>query len=198
MPETQKVRMETAGVADYGGFTQRNFFRNDSGVVALPVAGRTAAHRRIRLHGGMGTRIVKWRADRTGRPPVIPAAADTDADVLLSHQVIPHLPRPQSGGDAYDWSVEGEYVYVQKAPRTAGVDSFPVGDHPYPVQPVFQVASTLAAPYLGYYTAAADGQKFDALITKLASVVPTDANGQWQWPFLALPAVLSSTHLIGG
>lgn len=190
--------LEVNGVTDYEKVNQRNDYTHDLGVVVVPVAGRESAHRNIRLHGGVAKRTVRWTSARKGRPPVIPKAVDTDGDTLLGVQVSPHLPTPQVGGNGYDWTVEGVYTYVQKSPRLTGTDAFPVGDYPYPVQPVFSVATQLAQPYISqYYTAAVAGTKFTSLTNHLLSVVPWEG-GQWTWPFLSLPGALSSEHLIQG
>lgn len=194
----QVERLEQGGHQDYKGFAQKNDFQHDLGLVVLPVASRTAAHRVIRLHGGYATRRVTWRADRTGRPPIIPAAADTEGDKLLSASVVPRLPVPMRGEAGYEWSVSGEYVYVQNTPRVAGETTFPVGNYPFVVEPAASVAEDIARPFVQqHYVGAPAGERFPTFIEYVAG--RTDLRDpEWIWPFLALPSKFTSTHIIGG
>lgn len=191
-------RLEVVGVQDYTSYAQQHQFSHDLGVVPIPVASRTAGHKVIRLHGGMATRKVDWVAGRAGRPPVIPAAGDTEGDTLLSSTVVPHLPVMQSGAAGYNWRVTGSYLYVQNDPRVAGTDPFPVGNYPFEVEPAASVARDVLDPYVEtYYINATEGRRFPTLIEQVANDLDM-SQPMWTWPILALPSRFTSTHIIGG
>jgi hypothetical protein len=181
---------------------QTTEYSHDPGLVALPVASRASAHRLIRLHGGIGKRRVKWRMDREGAPPYIPAARNlSDGDVLLSSTVTPSLPRPNPTVNGFDWSVEGEYVFVQARPRLAGRHTFPAGNHAFIVQPqakfaAKKVESVLTGVYSDPNIAAED--KIDSVMNFAATYATIGPDGTIEWPFTILPAEASSTHIIGG
>lgn len=189
------TRIETSGYKDYREYSQKNDFSHDLGLAVLPVAGRTAAHRVIRLHGGMATRTVKWRAQRDGRPPLIPAAIDSRADTLLHTVVRPSLP-VMNGGGGFDWAVEGEYTFVQNSPREAGTHTFPVGEYPFTVHPSFAAGTALISGPAGEYYTGTD--PFNTLMEYVAAKLERSPNPDWTWPLLALPSIFSSDHLIGG
>lgn len=197
MSLSQQRRVE-GEAGSYRDYSQDHVYSHDHGLVVLPVAGRAAGHRVIRLHGGIATRTVNWSASRGGRPPLIPAAADTNGDTLLSSTIVPTLPRVNAQARSYDWSVSGTYVYVQNTPRVPGVNAFPAGNHPYAVLPQAALAagelpSNLMTP--GYSGNRADAQT--EYLTGQGGHNPENA-GYTSWPLTVLPAAYSSTHIIGG
>ncbi len=181
--------VESAGFGDYTGYDQTHEFVTVPGVVQVPVASRSAAHRLIRLHGGYGKRITRFAASRFGRPPVMPAAADTNGDTLLGTTVIPSLPRPNNQANGYDWKVSGEYTFAQNAPRVPGVDTFPVGSHPYALPAQQTMAILLSQPSEQQST-------FTGFYTDIATNVVDLDTGFFLWPFLALPSVFFSEALV--
>lgn len=190
-PPTERV--DAIETTDYKNHQVENKFVGDDGLVVLPVASRTPAFRLIRLHGGYGTRHVRWKTTREGKPPIIPAATDTAEDKLLSATVVTELPRVNNSG-GYDWTVGGEYRYVQLVSRRPGYSALPVGNYPFVVEPQATRAAELIRPVASAY---AGDLPFQALIAK-AQGLPVVSGGSITWPLLALPAVLSSTHIIGG
>lgn len=186
------LRLESSNFGDYKHIEQDNDFTYDSGVAVCPVATRTAAHKIIRLHGGIGFRITRWSASRDGRPPIIPAYGNAGSDRILSATVTPSLPVIDPTNSAYNWTVSGEYIYVQNSPRLAGYNTFPVGQYPFPVLPQMNMASAMLEPYFAYYTGADPMQN---LVETAAADIKFKQ--QYTWPILALPSVFSSTHIIG-
>jgi len=183
---------------EYEKYEQDSNFDYDTGVVVMPVAGRSPRFRRIRLHGGYGKRIVKFHAIRKEKPPVIPQMTDTTYDKFLGGEVIASLPvqNPQSG--AFTFEMHGRYVFVQASPRIVGVNTIPTGGYPYPLIPTDKMASDLAQPTMSAaptFLSAANPQ--DAAAQHLSSVV-IRADGQYAWLFTMIPPVYSSETLISG
>lgn len=181
---------EQTGHQDYNEYNQWHEYTQVPGVMQVPVASRTSAHRLIRLHGGYGTRIVKWRASRFGRPPVIPAAAGTTDDTLLGTTVTPTLPSPNEQAGGFDWSVSGEYRYAQNEERVPGTDAFPVGQHPF-VNPIQEQIATGLTTQISV-----SPSDFNAFYTAVGTAVYDAATGAYLWPFLALAPAFSSEDLI--
>lgn len=127
----------------YIEYAQNHAYRSDLGYVVMPVAQRTPAWRRIRLHGGLAFREVRWRAARAGLPPIVPAAEDVGTDLILSSTFVPHLPTPNPDQGGYNWTIEGTYVYLQGNPRTPGVDAFPTGAFPFGIAPNDAIAQSM-------------------------------------------------------
>jgi hypothetical protein len=199
MASTPRPRLDNEA-ASYAGYHAKNDYSHDLGVVVMPVASATPAHRLIRLHGGVGYRTVRWEARRVGAPPTIPAAGDTGGDTLLATHVVPHLPVPDTAG-GYDWIVGGEYTFVQNAPRVAGVNAFPAGEHPFQT-----VQSKIATNIVGSYgrsiLSQAQGELTVAVVDRFTEYMTGQsyrgADGVPVWPLTVLPAAASSTHIIGG
>lgn len=194
IPQKSRIDTESASYMEYGA---KNDYHNNRGLIVCPVAGRTAGHRVIQLHGGFGTRTVRWKAKRAGAPPVIPAAANTAGDTLLSEHVMPFQPIPDEKG-GYDWLVTGEYTFVQNAPRVAGINAFPAGEFPF-MTPQGRIAEQI----VGLYGASIISQtpltrEVVDLFTEYATTQTYRTEGVPVWPFTVLPAAASSTHIIGG
>lgn len=198
MSVDQTVRLDP-DAGSYREEQQDHAYEHDQGLCVLPVAQATSKHRVIRLHGGYGMRRVTWSSARVGCPPMIPAAANTTGDTLLSATVVPSLPTIDKANDAYSWVVRGEYLYVQNAPRVAGENAFPAGNRPYLVLPQAQFGGDLIENY-GDAIQQADNPD-DALTEAVGDAYDTDLRGEDGsvfWPFTTVPAFLSSTHIIGG
>jgi hypothetical protein len=98
---------------DYTGYRQETTYEYDPGVFILPVASTTEKPPKIvRVHGGLGRRVVKFAASKKGTPPVLPAATDTDRDTLVGSTVVVPLPAFDDKVAGYHWQVGGTYTYV--------------------------------------------------------------------------------------
>lgn len=185
---------EAGGYNDYQRFDQNNHYTYDSGLVALPVAGPTPAVRVIRLHGGYGTRTLNYAMARDGRPPVIPAMIDTPNDTFLSGDVAFGLPGSGQTSQGYNWSVTGEYTFIQLTPRIVGENTFPVG-----VYPGAQVTQDLGADGQGGADTVPPYEsmtlpEWEAFWTPIASAAEANPlNSDWTWPYLAFPPIYSSS-----
>lgn len=183
---------------NYNGYSQDHKFEYDSGLMVLPTAGRTPGHKVIRLHGGVGMRRVKWESERDGRPPILPAAVDTIYDKLLSTDVTAAMPVPNPQSGAYTFSVHGEYLFVQKAPRMVGRDALPTAMFPFPVEPMDTVATALAKPVLqNAVDITANSTDPIGDLSNAVGVAVMTANGDSLWPFTFIPAIFSGTTISG-
>lgn len=177
------------------GYKQDHEYTHDSGVVVLPVAGRTAKHRRIRLHGGIGHRIVRWEASRLGKPPLAPKP-ETIGDTILSTCVHAHLPIPSPGSNAYLFRMSGEYVFVQDSPRVVGVNALPTGAHPYPVEPMDTVAETTLGSALSQSPPTTIAE-FDTVVEALQNRVVNSGASDFVWPLTVFPIHFTGNLLMG-
>lgn len=185
-----------AGVSSYGPVTQDHQYETDLGYAVMPVAGRTPAFRRIRLHGGIAFRRVKWSAQRKGKPPIIPSPADLadgvgTTDYLLAHTVVPSLPVPNIDAGGYNWAVAGEYVYVQAAPRVVGVNTLPTGGFPFAVGGPDDLAGAIATQ-AGALNANTTDDQYAAIESGVDHI-----RDSFFWPFTALSPTFSASDLIG-
>lgn len=184
-----------SNTARYSEYAQDHNFEYDDGLVVMPLAQSTPGHRLIRIHGGVGMRVVRWKAERVGQPPTAPAHANTLGDTILSSSVHAALPLPQPQSGTYLFKMWGEYRYVQNEPRIVGTNSLPTGAHPYPVEPMDSMAqaaagstSTSAAPL---DTLAA----YDAEVNRITDRIAT--GGTFSWPITVIPAYFTA-HTIAG
>lgn len=194
------LALERTNLGGYRAADQSHSFDYDRGLVQLPVAGRTAATRLIRLHGGMGTRTVKFKFIRQGKPPVIPEMRDTSGDTLLDAWISPVTPIPSATGVGMDWCVSGEYTYAQNTPRIAGTHAIPVGQLPYVDQALTTQAANMtpsqaAATYQTYYTIN-PAQAFQNFVAAVADAAEVKPDGDYEWPFFAIPTIFVSNHII--
>lgn len=168
------------------GYEQDHRYDYDSGVVVMPVAQRTAKHRRIRLHGGLGMRVVEWKATSEGKPPVIPTPQNTSNDVILSSTIHAELPIPKPTAGVYQFTARGTYTYVQVEPRIAGTNALPTGIFPFPVDPMDTIA-------FGYVGETLDSQSItnmatmDAAVAAIENAVLGDGSTPFSWPFTVFP-----------
>lgn len=181
---------ERGGIQDYDEYQQTHEYVHVGGVVQLPVASRTSAHRLIRLHGGYGKRIVKWTASRHGRPPQIPLPS-ARGDTLLNTTIAPILPRPNDQAAGYDWRVSGVYEFAQDTVRVPGTDAFPVGSYPWTGTVQGQAAAILATET----TESPSPSNFNAYYSDLGVQIYDPVTGAYIWPFLALPPAFSGALL---
>lgn len=190
--ETRSSRTE------YNGYNQNHEYEHDTGLIVLPTASRTSGHKVIRLHGGVAMRRVKWHSERDGRPPIIPAAVSTIYDTILHTSVTAALPVPNEQAGSYTFSVKGEYLFVQKAPRVAGTHAFPTAMFPFPIEPMDTIATALAKPVLSNAVSltAASTDPIGDLSNAVGTAVMGD-NPENLWPFTFIPAVFSGTTISG-
>lgn len=124
------------GGHDYTGYRQATDFDYDPGVFVLPLASRTPQTVIVRVHGGLGTRVVNVAASKRGSPPILPAAVDTDQDTLIGCSVNIPLPAFNHNSPGFDWAATGTYVYVttgRGGPRIPGKSMLPAGQYPFPL-----------------------------------------------------------------
>lgn len=178
-----------ADVTSYSEYSQDHEFEHDLGVIVLPVASRESAYRRIRLHGGVGIRKVKWSAARAGKPPIIPKAVDLHNDSLLHSRVNAKLPLAQPQTGTFLFHVSGEYEYVQTTPRVAGVNAIPTASYPYSVDPMDTIATSFIGQGFSVPTTVAE---FDTAVTYVDSTVRRGRGTAFTWPFTAIPASFSA------
>lgn len=194
------TRVEDILTGGYRASDQTHDFSYDRGLIQLPVASRVAGSRLIRLHGGCGKRVVRFRFVREGKPPIIPAMADTSGDTLLAASVAPATPMPSVTGRGLDWVVSGEYVYAQDTPRIVGNHALPVGQHPFLDRSLVsetQAAVPSSAINLYVNTVSEDpATAFQLLVETTAAATTINADGDYSWPLFALPTAFSSNHII--
>lgn len=188
-------RVDDAFPEGYSRSDQDTEFHYDTGVIAVPTAGAEPGHKLIRLHGGIGRRVVNWDVRRRGNPPIVPTMSDTTGDTFLGGSIMPSLPVPtrDAQGRGYDWKVKGRYEYVQDDPRVVGTDAIPVGQHPF----FYPAAATAAAQLVGSSGFAAyqtDG--FAGFVGVAEANLELQDDGTYLWPVLALPATFTSTHIV--
>lgn len=126
--------IDAKGSDQYAAYRQTSDFAYVPGVFVLPLANGGVVTGRV--HKGYGTRTVRFNAIRRGQPPVLPAAADTDRDVLVSADVQVPLPAFSLTQPNFDWNVSGEYVFVTThadGPRVPGLSRLPAGQYPFPL-----------------------------------------------------------------
>lgn len=177
--------------------TQHHRYEYDSGVVVCPVASRTPGHRRIRLHGGVGMRVVKWSAERSGKPPIVPSHADTINDTLLSSTVNAQLPIPQPQSGTYLFRMSGEYVFVQTSPRLLGTNAIPTGLHPFPVEPMDGMAEQMIGSALAQYGTINDLATFDSAMQAVANKISNSGATDYVWPITVIPTIFSAPIIAG-
>lgn len=203
----QNAQIELSSTGNYADYRQDNSYEGDAGLAVMPLAQRESGHRVIRLHGGYSLRRVKWQAHRAAQPPLIPKAANTIADTLLSHTVSVPLPSPNDEYATYDWQVSGEYLYVQDYMRVPGEDPLPGGQYPFLPRPQTIQATTFGQPYAAEWNADMDRMNDPDndehvnpnanLIEAIAETIPVIDGRVW-WPFTTLPSAMSSSHIIQG
>jgi hypothetical protein len=179
----------------YQDFHINTAYDYDPGILVLPVAKAdgTPGVEVVRLHGGFGTRRVNFGGRKTGSPLVLPAAADTDKDLLISATVVTPLPSPNPQNGQYTWTAEGEYIFVTaddvNGPRIPGVHHLPTGQYPYPLPTQDAVAESI-------------GDGTPGSIEKLADDLRDDNSGndipsnEYVWPFTLYPAAFFNPLLL--
>lgn len=184
-------------VATYEEYTQDHEYTHDSGLVVLPVASRTPAHKVIRLHGGVGMRIVKWKAARAGKPPVVPRPVNTAGDTVLGSVVHAQLPAPQVQAGNYLFRMNGTYTYVQDVPRIVGENALPTGCHPYQVQPMDAMASGYVLPVMSQFEPPETTTEFDTMIAAIDDAVRQGRGTEFSWPLTVIPASFNEVLIQG-
>ena len=187
---------ETDGYNDYNDYSQDSNFSYESGLVAIPLASATPAVRVVRLHGGFGLRQLDFNSARQGRPPIIPPMADTVNDTFLSGNVAFALPTASQQAAGYNWAVSGTYEYIQLEPRVVGIDTFPVGGYPAPMQTVDMAAFTLGGNSVIPPYAPVSVADFNTFWSNFEPSIAQISSGNWTWPFLAFPPAFTSTTLL--
>lgn len=195
-PPSQRLSFD--GVAEYSEYKQHHTYTDVSGLRVIPRADRNTPPKLVRVHADYGKRTVNFAACRNGRPPVVPAAGDLDADTYLGGVVTIPLPAIDPTSGAYNWTVAGAYTYIQGKNRKAGSDPLPTGGYPFPVVPQDNIASQVAAgvsPTSGDYAIAPSVT--EAIGYALGRTL-VDHTTLYSWPFTTFPAESAGTYLITG
>lgn len=169
---------------EYIGYRQITDYEYDPGVFVLPIASREAKTIAARVHGGVGYRKVNVAASKRGGPPILPAAADTDRDVLVGCTI--NLPLPSFHGDSpnYTWTAGGSYTYVTAGkPRIPGRDMLPAGQYPFPLPLQDAVASETAKGH-------------DSIVSIAQALAGKIATGSYVWPFTVMPPQFFNSLLL--
>lgn len=180
------MAVESGGYQDYDTYQQVHSYTSAPGIVQLPVASRSSGVRLIRLHGGVGTRVVNFTAARHGRPPVLPSPVNLSADTLLSSGVSVPLPRPNTRAGGFDWVVTGTYVYSQNNLRTPGTDNLPTGEYPFALPVQTSMAEALDT------TVSSQNRS----PVTLGNAIIDHVTGSYIWPYTDLPPISFSKELI--
>lgn len=185
--------------ADVRDYQSEQTYKYDRGLVTMPVAGAVPGRKIIRLHGGYGTRIVEWTASRAGKPPVIPALADTGRDVVLGGDVTTVLPVPTGNGPGFLWRVSGRYEFAQYEPRVAGTHTIVAGSYPYGIVPNDAVANAICGPGRAAISGLdPDVDDLPDAFAKAQAESVNTADEKYVWPFTYLPPVFTNDQILGG
>lgn len=108
-------------------------YSRDLGLLVVPVMGAVGTAPVIgRVHAPIGYRTSSYEAVANGRPPILPAMANTDSgDKLLTADVVFGLPQVSDDGTAM-FAAMTEYIYVQPLGGRGPEDTFPMDKHPFP------------------------------------------------------------------
>lgn len=180
----------------YQHYTQAHEFGYSPGVAVSPSSNRSGAARLIRLCGAYGTRTVSFDAARTGMPPILPSAADTDGDTFVSGAVTLPLPIPDTRNTGYTFRGFGKYVYLQNDVRVPGTDPLPTGAYPFDTTADFVAVNRLQGEP-GFAVAMADPDPNAALLT-LAGTTFDDDNPQYGWHLTGFPTQAFTVTTIMG
>ena len=119
--------------APYGQYACTVEYRYDSGMVQAPVAQAPStgtpkpAAVLGRRYAPVGTKTVRYFAERAGAQPLVPPPTpDGAAQVLLSAEVVPDQPCLEPGANNWIFRVAATYVYALAQPRTYD-QGYPVG-----------------------------------------------------------------------
>lgn len=199
MPTIDEAR--SALTTAYGTEYERHSHEYDAGLIVMPAASRTAAHRVIRTHGGLSTRRVMFDLSREGRPPMIPRAQDTSTDTLLTATAMPTRPLATGNTGNLIFGVKGEYLFVSSSPRVPGVNALPTGAYPHPIEPTDTIAHAMFRQHLATVNAPTTVAAYDALCSALVAVAENrgGASGavSYVWPLTCYPAEFSLPTIEG-
>ena len=178
---------DLGGKSAYVTYDVDNITSVSSGLLVLPVASETAETVTVRVHGGMGKRVVKFDIAKKGNPPVIPLPADTASDTLVNSQVNVITPHPDDTTGSYNWAIQGTYEYVTTGTlRQFGVDQIPVTGYPYSNPRQDALAGDAIANF-------GDPVSMEQQMIQSAAV----PQGNWIWPLTVYPSnMLMNPNLI--
>ena len=164
---------DTRKAISYDRLAGDNDYRYDPGVFALPVAelpptdpvalANWSPVQMVQAYAPQMVRTARFYAKKKGGPPVIPKPADTGSFKILGGTISFEAPVANSNGGRFDWSVGGEYTFVQ-AVRVDPTDGFVLNGCPIeleiqrqnfqnyglPSQPPALVASASTDVQVGY------------------------------------------------
>jgi hypothetical protein len=122
-----------ARTARYDVFGCTVDYEYESGLVQLPVAQAPSAGTPKpaavlgRRNAAVGTKTVRYFAERAGAQPLVPPPSPDDStQTLLSAKVVPDQPYLEPGAATWIFKVAATYVYALAQPRTYD-QGYPVG-----------------------------------------------------------------------
>lgn len=163
-----------------GGLVSR--YHRSRGLLVIPVMGPAGTPPVVaRTHAPIGYREVDFNYSKSGGPPVMPAAADTNSgDLILSEEHSFPAPSPDQNGRLL-FGVNGHFTYVQPDGGRTPDDTFPIDSHPFPSQ----------VDALGQYDLSATES-----LTDTATFQDRVVNGAWNMQVID-SRLLSSYNIIG-
>lgn len=165
-------------VSNYQDYYVDNIHDYDPGVFVLPVASEVSEAVVVRCHAGLSKRTIKYRAVKTGNPPVVPLPkATVGNDRLVSSVISAPTPLPNLANGNYDWAVTGTYMYITAGEaRVPGEVTYPGVGYPYsiPIQDA---------------RAQQSGQSEDEIISEIKTNNLL-IDGGWVWPLVSFPTTL--------
>lgn len=118
-----------------GGSNLFSRYHRDRGLLVIPVMGPAGTPPVVvRVHAPVGYREVDFSYAKSGGPPLMPAAADTQSgDTILTEEHNFPAPTPDQDGRLL-YGVAGHFTYVQPYGGRTPEDEFPIDAHPFPTQ----------------------------------------------------------------
>lgn len=100
--------------APYEGYVIRTFMAWDEGTRGMAVAAAPGTPAEVvRVHAGIGSRVVAWFGRRDGKKPVAPAQEpDTATQVFRGEQIVLDTAILQADGRTWTYAFSGLYLYV--------------------------------------------------------------------------------------
>lgn len=118
-----------------GGSNLFSRYHRNRGLLVIPVMGPAGTPPVVvRVHAPIGYREVDFSYAKSGGPPLMPAAADSNSgDLILTEEHNFPAPTPDQDGRLM-YGVAGHFTYVQPYGGRTPEDSFPIDAHPFPTQ----------------------------------------------------------------
>src|ERR1700723_3620445 len=137
-------------LVNYTGYGIDNEYTLEEGLCILPLATPGPVEGEspvaiIRLYNPYRIRKMKWAANKTGNPPVIPSPVTPSTGepgnpdnnygnsyfTFLGGTLNLALPTINNSAGGFNWGASGEYLYVETVPSNPD-DGFVIGSYPAP------------------------------------------------------------------